>query len=91
MNIAQSLMTGAGRSDSLMRPGGTIERRGMLPGQASLWDDARETMRGSFRVPAMNHWATLRGPSGAKHLQNALSGYLIKTHKSGAVSIPENV
>ena len=37
---------------------------------------------GGFRFPAMNHWATLRGPSGARPLQNALSGYLLKTHNA---------
>ena len=85
MNIAQSLMAGAGRSDPLMRPGGTAKLRGMLPGQASLRDDAREG-RG-FRFPAMNHWVTLRSPSGARHLQNALSGYVFKTHQSSEKGI----
>jgi hypothetical protein len=37
----------------------------------------------SFKFPVMNHWATLRGLSGARHLQNALSGYLLKTHQAG--------
>jgi hypothetical protein len=49
MNIAQSLMAGAGRSDLLMSPGGTTEFRGMLPGQASLRDEAREGASGSQR------------------------------------------
>jgi hypothetical protein len=75
MRVAQSLMAGAGRSDPPMRPGGTTERRGFPVKRPS------GTMRGSFRFPAMNHWATFRGPSGARHLQNALSGYLLKTHK----------
>jgi hypothetical protein len=77
MNIAQSLMAGAGRSDPLMRPGGTTELRGM-PSQSSVPPGRGEG--GGFRFPAMHHWATLRSPSGARHLQNALSDYLFKIH-----------
>jgi hypothetical protein len=34
MKVAQSLMAGTERSDPRMRPGGTTEFRGMLPGQS---------------------------------------------------------
>jgi hypothetical protein len=84
MNIAQSLMAGVGRCDLLMRPGDIAIWR-------YLRDDAREGALGSFRFPVMNHRATLRGPSGARHLQNTLSGYSLKTHKAGATQIFHNV
>ena len=57
MNVAQSLMAGTGRSDPLMRPGGTAEIRGMLPGQASLRDDARE-----LQVPSDESLGYFQGP-----------------------------
>ena len=59
MNIAQSLMAGAGRSDPLMRPGGTTELRGMLLRQASLWDDARELQVPSDESLGYSHIAPL--------------------------------
>jgi hypothetical protein len=47
MNIAQSLMAGTGRSDPLMRPGGTAELRGFPVKRPS------GTMRGrGFQVPS---------------------------------------
>jgi hypothetical protein len=84
MNIAQSLMAGAGRSDPLMRPGGTAElpRQAVPPGRCA---------GGGFRFPAMNHWATLRGPSGARHLQNILSGYLFSVPKKNFLNPMENL
>lgn len=86
MNVAQSLMAGAGRSDPLMSPGGTSELRG-IPSRSSVPPGLCEG--GGFRFPAMNHWATLRDPSGVRHLQNALSGYLLKTHKPASDFSPD--
>jgi hypothetical protein len=80
MNVAQSLMAGAGRSAPLMSPRGTTELRGM-PSRSGVPPGLCEG-RG-FKFPAMNHWATLRGPSGANTVDLSVTLYEIVVFSSG--------
>jgi hypothetical protein len=57
MNIAQSLMAGAGKSDPPMRPGGTTELRGFSVKRPS------GTMRGrGLQVPSDESLGYSQGP-----------------------------
>jgi hypothetical protein len=61
-----------------MSPGGTTDL-GFMSSLSAVPPGRMRGVRG-LQFPAMNHWAALRGPSGARHLQNALSDYFLNLH-----------
>jgi YD repeat-containing protein len=65
----REIQSHASRRDS--RTQGHASRSSVPPGRCE---------GGDLQFPAMNHWATLRSPSGARPLQNALSSYVFNTH-----------